>query len=331
MGDAAQLVPQLLPQRRVVVITDSNVHRCHHALIDSYEHIIIGLGEQAKSFATVERLYRTLIEMGVDRNCFLLGIGGGIVTDITGYVASTYMRGLEFGFVSTTLLGQVDASVGGKNGINVGGYKNMVGTFSQPKFVVCDVKLLASLPDREFLSGLAEVIKAAIIGNAHLFEVLEQVDLESLGKNPTLLEQIVESALEVKIAVVSADERESGLRRVLNLGHTVAHAIEKSSTRYNHGEAVAIGLVCVTEASQRAGLISAEDAERIRALITAFGFELELPVAMSRLLKEMQKDKKRDGGSLHIILPKAIGAVCDKQMSFSEVESFFQRASNPTA
>ena len=179
IGDVLQALPALLPDKRIVVITDSNVDRLHHTLVSKYENIIIGLGEQSKNLATVERLYNALLEKSVDRNCFLLGIGGGIVTDVTGFVASTYMRGLEFGFISTTLLGQVDASVGGKNGVNIGGFKNIVGTITQPRFVICDPHLLTTLSDREFRAGLAEVIKSSIISDASLFSLLEESDFET--------------------------------------------------------------------------------------------------------------------------------------------------------
>ena len=147
IGCAKVLLQQLLPERRIVVISDSNIDRTHHDLIAPYEHILIGQGEQAKSLATLEDIYKHLIELGADRSTFILGIGGGIVTDVAGFVASTYMRGVEFGFVTTTLLGAVDASVGGKNGVNVGGFKNMVGVFSQPRFVICDA-FIAFTPKR---------------------------------------------------------------------------------------------------------------------------------------------------------------------------------------
>ncbi len=326
IGDAVQLLQQLLPAKRVVVITDSNIDRCHHSLVATYDHIVIGLGEQSKSLVTVERLYRALIDKGVDRNTFLLGIGGGIVTDITGFVASTYMRGLEFGFVSTTLLGQVDAALGGKNGVNIGGYKNMVGTFSHPRFVVCDMTLLATLSDREFRAGLAEVVKSAIIGSEALFEVLESVEFETLRANPLLLSKIVEAAQSVKISVVSADQREKGLRRVLNLGHTVAHAIEKSSPRYNHGEAVAVGLSVVAKVAVGANLMEMAVAEQIEKLLQRLGFDVALPITISQLLKAMRKDKKRDGDMLHLILPQQVGRVQDCLLSFEQIEAMLTEA-----
>ena len=165
VGSVGELLPRLLPDKRVVVISDTNIDRHYHTLVNRYEHVLIGLGEASKTLVTADAIYKKFISMGVDRSTFVLAIGGGIVTDVAGFVASTYMRGVEFGFVSTSLLGQVDASVGGKNGVNVDGYKNMVGTFTQPRFVICDVGMLRTLPEREVRTGMAEIIKAGIIAD----------------------------------------------------------------------------------------------------------------------------------------------------------------------
>ena len=320
IGGADELLQQLLPEKRVIVISDSNIDRTHHDLIAPYEHILIGQGEQAKSLATLEEIYRKLIELGADRSTFILGIGGGIVTDIAGFVASTYMRGVEFGFITTTLLGAVDASVGGKNGVNVGGFKNMVGTFSQPKFVICDVTLLHSLSDREFRAGLAEVIKTSILGDAELFEILEKSSFDTLRNDNELLEEVITRCVRVKASVVAEDEREGGRRRILNLGHTIAHAIEKSSNKMNHGEAVAAGLYHITRSALAQKMISEGDAGRICALIEQYNFDTELPVERKQLLDAIKGDKKRKGNSLHLIVPTAIGSVADRLYSFEMLE-----------
>ena len=325
IGSVEQLLQQLLPKRRVIVITDSNIDRCHPALVSSYEHIIIGLGEQAKSLTTLEKVYTQLMEMGADRSTFLLGIGGGIVTDITGFVGATYMRGVDFGFIPTTLLAMVDASVGGKNGVNIGGFKNMVGTFLQPNFVICDTAKLSTLSDREFAAGLAEVIKAAVIADAELFELLENSDFTTLRADNKLLSRVVEAALKVKIDVVATDATEKGLRRVLNLGHTIAHAIEKSTRVYNHGEAVAVGLCTVAAAAERMGKLSVEDRARIESLCERYNLPTQLPELIEKLLKAIRKDKKREGDSLHLILPTAIGAVEDLTLSFDDVENVLKK------
>lgn len=319
VGRLAEVLPQLLPAKRVIVITDSNIDRHYHSLVEQYEHIIIGLGETSKTLHTLDVIYRRLIEMGADRSTFILGIGGGIVTDIAGFAASTYMRGVEFGFVSTTLLGQVDASVGGKNGVNMDGYKNMVGTFNQPSFVVCDVDMLRTLPKREFRTGLAEIIKAGIIADATLFEQLEGCDFDSLLNNHELLGEIVYRAIKVKADIVERDERESGDRRKLNLGHTLAHAIEKCSSEMNHGEAVAVGLSLIAGVAVKRGLLSASDAERINSLLLRAGFVLDSPVQMRQLLKAARKDKKSEGEQIYVVFPTRIG---DCQVEALPVEEF---------
>lgn len=307
IGAAAALLPSLLPEGRVVVVSDASIDRLHPSLLAPYEKILIGQGETIKTLRTVEQIHRRLLDAGADRRTFVLGIGGGIVTDVAGFAASTYMRGVPFGFVSTTLLGQVDASVGGKNGVNVGGYKNIAGTFTQPRFVICDPALLATLPDREFRAGLAEVVKSAVIGDAALFELLEESSFEALRSDTALLERAIEAAIRVKAEIVGRDERETGERRLLNLGHTLAHAIEKCSSKMSHGEAVAVGLRSVAAASVRQGLLAETDERRIAELLGRLGFTLTPPVPVSRLLREVGKDKKSDGDSLHVVLPVAIG------------------------
>ena len=249
IGPLADILSGVLPEGRVVVVSDSTIDRLYHSVLAQYDTVLIGLGESVKTMQTVEMIYRRFIELGVDRSTFVLAVGGGIVTDVAGFAASTYMRGVKFGFVSTTLLGQVDASVGGKNGVNVDGYKNMAGTFTQPQFVICDPALLRTLPEREFRAGLAEVVKAAIIADADLFGRIERTTFEALRTDTDLLSDAVSAAIRVKADIVERDERESGDRRKLNLGHTLAHAIEKASNRMNHGEAVAVGTVLIAGAA----------------------------------------------------------------------------------
>ena len=323
VGSVSELLPRLLPDKRVVVVSDTNIDRHYHTLVNRYEHVLIGLGEASKTLVTADAIYKKFISMGVDRSTFVLAIGGGIVTDVAGFVASTYMRGVEFGFVSTSLLGQVDASVGGKNGVNVDGYKNMVGTFTQPRFVICDVGMLRTLPEREVRTGMAEVIKAGIIADEELFSKLELTPLAELTKNPDLLSEVVYRAIKVKADIVERDEREHGDRRKLNLGHTLAHAIEKSSSKMNHGEAVAVGLSLISEAAARRGLLSAADKERICSLLQRTGFDLTPPVAMRVLLKAVSKDKKSEGDVLNVVFPTAIGTCEVVPMPLEEFRAMF--------
>ena len=323
VGDVGVELERLLPPRRIVVVSDANLDRYYPSLIGRYDHILIGQGETNKTLLTLDAIYRRLIELKVDRSTFILAIGGGIVTDVAGFAASTFMRGLEFGFVSTSLLGQVDASVGGKNGVNVDGYKNMVGTFTQPRFVICDVDMLRTLPQREFRTGLAEVIKSAVIADSELFKFLEGADFTTLKEDKSLLQQIVYRAISVKASIVERDERETGDRRLLNLGHTLAHAIEKSSSKMNHGEAVAVGLKLITEAAVRCGKLSAGDGERIVGLLQRAGFALEPPVEMRTLLKAVSKDKKSEGDDIYIVWPTAIGSCQVEKMPLEEFRAMF--------
>ena len=307
IGPVKDILSGVLPEGRVVVVSDATIDRLYHPLLEKYDTVLIGLGESVKTLQTVETIYRRFIELGVDRSTFVLAVGGGIVTDVAGFAASTYMRGLKFGFVSTTLLGQVDASVGGKNGVNVDGYKNMAGTFTQPQFVICDPGLLRTLPDREFRAGLAEVVKAAIIADADLFGRIENTTFEALRTDTDLLTDAVSAAIRVKADIVERDEHESGDRRKLNLGHTLAHAIEKCSNRMNHGEAVAVGTALIAGAAVKLGVLSEADRDRIVHVLMQMGFDLTPPVDVKRLLKEVGKDKKNEEGILRIVLPVGIG------------------------
>ena len=287
----------VLPEGRVVVVSDSTIDRLYHSVLAQYDTVLIGLGESVKTMQTVEMIYRRFIELGVDRSTFVLAVGGGIVTDVAGFAASTYMRGVKFGFVSTTLLGQVDASVGGKNGVNVDGYKNR--------------------------AGLAEVVKAAIIADADLFGRIERTTFEALRTDTDLLSDAVSAAIRVKADIVERDERESGDRRKLNLGHTLAHAIEKASNRMNHGEAVAVGTVLIAGAAVKLGALTQADCDRIVNVLTALGFDLTPPVEVKRLLKEVGKDKKNEDGMLRIVLPVGIGDCEVRPMTMDAFAALF--------
>ena len=314
IGPTADILSGVLPEGRVIVVSDATIDRLYHPLLAPYDTVLIGAGESIKTLQTVESIYRRFIELGADRSTFVLAVGGGIVTDVAGFAAATYMRGLSFGFVSTTLLGQVDASVGGKNGVNVDGYKNMAGTFTQPQFVICDPALLRTLPEREFRAGLAEVVKAAIIADADLFGRIERTTFEALRTDTDLLSDAVSAAIRVKADIVERDERESGDRRKLNLGHTLAHAIEKASNRMNHGEAVA---------AVKLGALTQADCDRIVNVLTALGFDLTPPVEVKRLLKEVGKDKKNEDGMLRIVLPVGIGDCEVRPMPIADFAALF--------
>ena len=317
VGRVAELLDRVVPKRRVVVITDANIERLYPDVVRRYEYIVIGQGEESKTLQTVDRVYRELMALGADRSTFILGIGGGIVTDVAGFVAATYMRGVEFGFVSTTLLGQVDASVGGKNGVNVVDYKNMVGTFRQPRFVISDVEMLRTLPMRELRAGMAEIVKSAVIADAALFDFVES-RAEGIFEDMEALQHAMLGAVAVKARIVAEDEHEGGIRRLLNLGHTLGHAIEKSTHEVNHGEAVAIGMGLIARVAFSRGMLCGEDALRIVGVLDKLGFELKSPVDMAQVLGAVKLDKKRENDMIRVVLPVKIGECVVAEMSFEE-------------
>lgn len=320
IGDMIGRINEFLPEKRVIAITDSNIYSLYKNILDPLPCIVIGLGEQNKTLATVENIYSRLVEMNADRECFILGFGGGIVTDITGFAASTYMRGLSFGFVATTLLAQVDASVGGKNGVNLHGFKNMIGVFNQPDFVLCDNSVLSTLPDREFRAGMAEIIKSSIIADPELFDMLESDTTRHIKSSKTLITNAVEAAVKVKARIVEADECEKGERKKLNLGHTIAHAIEKCSREFLHGEAVAIGMSYINRIAVKLGTLSPQTAERIDSLLIKTGLPTDCRIPRQDLARAVHQDKKSSGSHINIVLPYGIGDCRIHKMSFDTLE-----------
>jgi len=265
------------------------------------------------------------VSLGADRSTFVVGIGGGIVCDVTGFAASTYMRGLRFGFVPTTLLSQVDASVGGKNGVNLGGFKNMVGTFVQPEFVLCDPRVLQTLPRTELVQGFAEIVKAGAIRDAALFDYLEQHAVAALNGDEQALEHIILQSVRMKAGVVERDEHEQGERRVLNFGHTFGHAIEKLTKR-PHGEAVSIGMAMAARISVRLGMLDAGDALRLNSLLQALSLPVETCLPVSALFEALKKDKKKEGDALHLVLLRALGHADVQSVPVSEVETLMSQS-----
>ena len=274
--------------------------------------------EREKTLDTVGRIYQRLLDYNADRNSFVVAVGGGILCDVAGFAASTFMRGVPFGFVSTTLLSQVDASVGGKNGVNFGGYKNMIGTFNQPRFVLCDDEMLQTLPEREFISGFSEIVKAAVIRNADLFDYLEQNAHKALSRNPEVIRHLVVEAIKIKADVVAQDEREQGLRRILNFGHTFGHAIE-ALTDINHGEAVSIGMMFAARRSIDECGFPEIHYERLERLLLQLGLPVATDVQPQKIINALQKDKKREGNDIHFVLLDKIGKAVIRKIALTEL------------
>ena len=324
IGERLQNVSTHLPGQQPIIITDDNVGRIYSKSFPSAPVITLEHGEQTKSLAVVDGIYRQLLELEADRSSFVIGIGGGVICDITGYIASTYMRGLRFGFVATSLLAQVDASVGGKNGINYGGYKNLVGTFNQPEFVVCDPYLLKTLPEKEVLCGLAEVVKHALIRDPELLVFLEK-NIEGIRNlEADIIERLVSDSVAIKSDVVNQDERESGLRRILNFGHTFGHAVEHLQC-ISHGEAVSIGMVIAAEISMQKGMLTTTELNRIKQLLETLKLPIHSTDDPARMIDAVRKDKKRESNTLYFVLLGGIGQAVIEAMSLKDLKGHFER------
>lgn len=320
IGEKLANLSHYINGRNAVIVTDYNILKYYHDKLPQGIPVIeIGLGETHKTLRTIDFIMGKLVEYQADRTTFLVAVGGGIVCDVAGFASSVYMRGLPFGFVSTTLLSQVDASVGGKNGVNYEGYKNMVGVFNQPDFVICDDEMLRTLDPDEFRSGFAEIIKAGAIKNAGLFEYCRNNAQQALAFDRETLTQMIYESVLMKAKVVEADEREKGERRLLNFGHTFAHAIEKK-TGILHGKAVSMGMVLAAKTSQSLGMISEKEADAISEVLQLYRLPVKPVIPVGELFDAMKKDKKREGDHIHLVLLEKIGHAVTRKVSFTELQ-----------
>lgn len=319
VGQNVDDLQKYLGERRALVITDKNVERSLGRHI-KYEKIIIDSGEDAKTLQTVEKIYLKLLELGFEKTDYIVGFGGGIVCDITGFVAATYSRGMNCILVPTTLLSQVDAAIGGKNGVNLSSYKNIIGTIVQPNIVLCDLGCLKTLPKNELRNGFAEVIKHAVIEDAKLFELLEKNQEAAMNLDDKLMTKIVSESIKIKVGIVSKDEKENELRMKLNFGHSVGHAVEKVA-KIAHGEAVAIGMVAEAKISLKRGLISNSEFDRLKNLIKRFGLPIAIKLSGKRieLIDAVSKDKKKRNGKIKMYLLNGIGKSLIYEVGFDEI------------
>jgi 3-dehydroquinate synthase len=268
-------------------------------------------GERHKKLATVEQLAEKLTRLGADRNAVIVAFGGGVVGDVAGLVASLYMRGVDVVQIPTTVQAQLDAAIGGKTGVNLRTGKNLLGTFHQPCAVLIDPAMLSSLPEREFRAGLYEGLKCGVIGNPALFACLEKIQAKALRRDTAALEWVIAESVRMKAEVVSSDERESGLRRVLNFGHTIGHALEAESgyRRFLHGEAVAWGMVAATHIAAATDHIERSVAQRISDAVLSFGKLPAVEACGRDIVRLLQSDKKTRNGVVHFVLPREVGKV----------------------
>jgi 3-dehydroquinate synthase len=305
---------------RVVIITHPSINSTYgeeviaNCLDQGWTTDIIEVpeGEVSKSLGQVEKLYDRLLELNCDRQSVLIALGGGVIGDLVGFVAATYQRGINFIQVPTTLLSQVDSSVGGKTGVNHPKGKNMIGAFYQPRLVVTDLQTLKTLPIKEYRAGLAEIVKYGVISDASFFEFLEKNYKDILNLNQDCLSYIIENSCAIKAKVVEKDERETRHRMILNFGHTLGHAIESLTgySRFVHGEAVAIGMVRAAELSHSMGKCSKEVPRRLEALLKNLGLPVEMPeLDPAAVIESLYHDKKTMDNKIKFILVKEIGSI----------------------
>ncbi|MDR0418589.1 MAG: 3-dehydroquinate synthase [Prevotellaceae bacterium] len=326
VGERLENLKQHLPKTQVIVITNPTISKLYGKYFEDFKTIELKEGEKYKTLDSIAYITKKLIEFKADRDTFILGFGGGIICDITGFVASIFMRGCRFGFVSTTLLSQVDASIGGKNGVNFEGYKNILGVFNQPQIVLCDPAVFSTLSLKEYVAGFAEIVKAAMITDVSLFEYAEQNAGKALNEDADVMEHLVYESVKIKADIVTKDEYEHGERRKLNLGHTFAHAIEKISN-LSHGEAVSIGLVMASQTSVQLGLMREEEKKRVVNILNKLTLPIAVNIPHPTLFDAIHKDKKKSGNSIHIILPVGIGDCEVHNVLFSELELLISKLS----
>ena len=305
-------------QDRMIILTDDNVYALHKSKLEEHECIVIAAGENYKTQATVDSILQQLIAREADRQTFILGIGGGVVTDIAGYVASIYMRGLAFGFIPTTILAMVDAAIGGKNGIDVGLYKNMVGVVRQPEFILYDIDFLQTLPLTEWINGFAEIVKHACIKDNEMFRLLETHIIEDFKQDKNLLGELIERNVSIKMSVVVNDEFEKGERRLLNFGHTIGHAIE-NIYQLPHGHAVSIGIVAACKISERLNGFYQADKNKVIRLLEKYHLPVTIDFDSEKLIQIMLSDKKRNKNNMNLILLNAIGEACVRSIPLQQL------------
>ena len=313
---------KLASKENAVVITDENVFDKHKKKFKGWNTIVLKPGEEYKVQQTVDTVIDQLLALGADRKTTLIGVGGGVITDITGYVAGIYMRGVQFGFVPTSLLAMVDASIGGKNGIDVGVYKNMVGLIRQPKFLLFDPSFLKSLPKAEWQNGFAEIIKHACIKDVAMFKLLQQHTLSGFQKDANLLSSLIEQNVLIKTKVVVKDEFEQGERKLLNYGHTLGHAIENMYA-LSHGQAISIGMTYAAVISQQLkGFTGAADVVK---LLEKYGLPTFTKFDTKKAFKILLMDKKKDNVSINYILLEKIGKGVIQPLLFVQLQEIFKQ------
>ena len=320
---------RIAPPEQTIIITDDTVAGLHGDMFGDYRMLTFPAGEQHKTLDTIAVLTAQLIEAGANRNTMLLGVGGGVVTDIVGFLAATFMRGLPVAFVPTTLLGQVDAAIGGKNGVNTGLHKNMLGTIRQPRFILFDTDFLATLPEEQWSNGFAEIIKYGYIADVRILTTLQNSDITWFQKHPQKLAELIAGCVDVKNKIVHADERENGLRQVLNFGHTAGHAFE-TLYKLPHGHSVGLGMRVALQLSEQYSGLSKENSLQLGQLLKQYGLPESIAHNTDEVMQLLVTDKKRSEKGIAYVLVEKPGVAITKWLQPDQIREALAIVAIPT-
>lgn len=321
---ASEALRQLVDPTQGFLLTDEQVFAAHPFLFNGWRTIIVPAGEAHKQPTTIQSIIDQLVRHEADRSSVLIGVGGGVVTDMAGYAAGIYMRGIRCGFIPTTVLAMVDAALGGKNGVDLGAYKNLIGLIRQPEFLLFDTTLLATLPEQEWRNGFAEIVKHAMLFDVDLFVQLEHRGLTGYQRDPAALESLIMRNVHLKYQTVEADPFEKGSRKKLNLGHTLGHAIE-TTHQLPHGYAISLGMVAAARLGEELTNFPSGDKDRLVGLLQQIGLPVQLDVDWDAVLQLIRMDKKRKGNDIHFILPKAIGEAVVQPISITQLTDLIRQ------
>jgi len=315
---------------KLVLIIDANVYKLHKSKFKDAENVIlIEGGEDNKTLEKSQEIINQLLKFGVDRKSLIIGIGGGVITDLVGFVSSIFKRGISFGFIPTTVLCAVDSAIGGKNGVNNGTIKNCIGTINQPDFILYDYSFYTSLSREEFANGFAEIIKYGCICDKELFEYLESKDLEYFIKAPVALQMIIQKSLHIKTKIILKDPNDNSIRKTLNFGHTIGHAIEKD-LNLKHGYAISLGMVFAAQLSTSKFDLDLKSAARISDLLLKYELPIEANMNVATVLGLISDDKKKTGQTLDFILLRELGISEIVQIPIEDIKKDFKKTLNET-
>ena len=308
---------EITATRNTAIISSRNLVDAYPSIFKGKKLIVIDDTEPHKNLATIEKIIAELLELGIDRNSYIIGIGGGIVCDITGFVSHIYMRGVRFGLVPTTLLAMTDASIGGKNGVNFNENKNFIGSFDNPDFIIADSKFLHTLPEKQYLSGLGEIIKYALIGNSNILNILETNPDKIINRNSETIQKLVCESVLTKIKIVEEDPDDKSIRHILNFGHTIGHSIELLED-IPHGLAVVKGMNAATDISVKLGILAPNKAQQIKQLLTSFCYDISYKLRENHI-RLLSNDKKKEDSNIRFVLLEDIGKPQIRKMPIQQI------------